>query len=109
MSNSITSIQGLVNYQNSQNARNSDSDASIDRARGGIIQITLTIPSKTYPVRGGKGGQVTTDKMVVTLAIDLEELPLVNTAGYKVEEEQIEPDVMPYPYGAHGTYAETFS
>jgi hypothetical protein len=67
-----------MNYQNGQNARTPDSTPALDRARGGIIVIKLTIPSKTYPVQGGKGGQVKTDEM-------------------------------PYPYGAHGTYAEKFS
>jgi hypothetical protein len=98
-----------MNYQNGQNTRTPDSTPALDRARGGIIVIKLTIPSKTYPVQGGKGGQVKTDEMTVTVKIDLEELPLVNVASYKVEEEQIGPDVMPYPYGAHGTYAEKFS
>jgi hypothetical protein len=108
MSSRAAPIQAVVNYQNSQNARNSDSDASIDRARGGIIQITLTIPSKTYPVQGGNGGQVKTDEMDVTFDIDLEQMPLVNVASYKVEEEQIGPDVIKYPNG-NITYSETFS
>ncbi len=107
MGNRVTPIQAIVNYQNSQNARNSDSDASIDRARGGIIQITLTIPSKRYRVSGGLGS-VTTAKMSVTIDIDLEQMPLVNVASYEVEEEQIAPEEIPYPNG-NITYNETFS
>jgi hypothetical protein len=107
MNSRAVPIQAVVNYQNSQNARNSDSDASIDRARGGIIQITLTIPSKIYPVRGGRG-IVRTAKMSVTIDIDLEQMPLVNVASYKIEEEQIAPDVIPYPNG-NIRYRETFS
>lgn len=108
MGTGLSAMQAIVNYQNSHNARNSDSDASIDRARGGIIQITLNIPSKTYQVQGGKGGTVTTDAMSATLDIDLEQMPLVNVSSYKVEEEQIGPEEIPYPSG-NTTYNENFS
>lgn len=79
----------------------------MDRARGGIITITLNIPSKTYPVRGGKGGTVKTDAMSMTLDIDLEQMPLVNVAGYKTDRTQTGPDEMPYPSGVI-TYNENF-
>jgi len=72
---------------------------SYDRARGGKIQIRLVIPSKTYSLDTRDGGTVTTDEMVAEFEIDLEELPLVNVAGYKIEEEQYAPDRMSYPYG----------
>lgn len=55
---------------------------SIDRARGGKIELKLTIPSKTYSLKGPCGGKATLSKMEVTIVIDIEELPLVNTSGY---------------------------
>ena len=104
----LNNIQAVVNYQNSQNARNSDSDASIDRARGGIVKIELTIPAQKYPVKGGPGA-VTTKEMKCTIEIDLEQMPLVNVSGYEIEEEQIGPDEMPYPNGAQCTIAKSFA
>lgn len=84
------------------------SQASIDRARGGQIKITLKIPSKTYAVQGGKGGQVTTDAMSVSFEIDLEEMPLVNVATYKTDRTQTGPATIPYPNGTK-TYSESFA
>ena len=105
----LNNIQAVVNYQNSQNARNSDSDASIDRARGGIVQVTLNIPAKTYKLKLSIGsGTVTIPKMSCTFEIDLEQMPLVNVAGYEIEEEQIGPDTIAYPNG-NITYNEDFS
>lgn len=94
-------------YHDAHNAPASNSQVSIDRARGGQIQITLNIPSKTYPVRGGRG-RVTTAAMSVTFAIDLEEMPLVNVASYKTDRTQTGPDEMPYPNGVT-KYNENFS
>jgi hypothetical protein len=85
-------------YQNAFNAPASNSQVSIDRARGGQIQITLTIPSKNYKVRGGLGS-VTTDEMQITFEIDLEEMPLVNVASYKTDRTQTGPKKMDYPNG----------
>jgi hypothetical protein len=105
----LNNIQAVVNYQNSQNARNSDSDASIDRARGGIIKIELTIPEKTHKLKVSIGsGVVTIPAVKCTIEIDLEQMPLVNVSGYEIEEEQIGPDEMPYPNGAQGVIAEDF-
>jgi hypothetical protein len=98
MSSKVTPIQAVVNYQNSQNARNSDSDAAIDRARGGTIHIRITIPEERIRVTGGIGA-VVIPKKEVNVLIDLEQMPLVNVASYKIEQEQIAPAKMSYPYG----------
>ena len=84
-------------YQDSFNINAANSEGSYDRARGGKIEIKLKIPSKTYTAQGACGGKVTTAEMNVTLLIDVEKLPLVNTAGYKIGEEQIGPKVLEYP------------
>lgn len=77
---------------------------SMDRARGGVLAITLTIPPETikvspYNFPDGKPatGQVTTRQMIGLIEIDWEQLPLVDVAGYRVEEEQVGPAVLPYP------------
>ena len=98
MNTRLNAMQALVNYQDSQNARNSDSDASIDRARGGTIHIKITIPEERLPVKGGIG-TVVIPKKECNVLINLEDLPLVNVASYKIEEEQISPAKMSYPYG----------
>lgn len=67
-----------------------------DRARGGKIQIDLTIPKRTYRLQGSCNGIFSTAEMYVRILIDVEKLPLVNTAGYKIEEEQIAPDEIKY-------------
>lgn len=85
-----------------------NSQGSMDRARGRIITITLNIPSKTYPVQGGRGGTVKTDAMSMPINIDLEEMPLVNVAGYKTDRTQTGPNEMPYPNGTK-TYSENFA
>ncbi len=82
-------------YQDGYNVR--VGDAVIDRARGGILKITLKIPSKTYTANGACGGIYRTTAMSLDVEIDIEKLPLVNTAGYKIEEEQTGPDSIPYP------------
>lgn len=69
---------------------------SIDRCRGGKIQIDLTIPKKTYRLQGSCGGIFSTSEMYVRIIIDVEKLPVVNTAGYSVEEEQIGDDELVY-------------
>lgn len=76
---------------------------SIDRARGGLLKIKVTIPSETVKVDGAKlgplprPGTITTKEMKTTVEIDWEKLPLVNTAAYKINEKQVSPDEMPYP------------
>ena len=93
-------------YHDAHNTPASNSQVSIDRARGGKISITLKIPSKTYPVRGGPG-RVTTEAMQVSFEIDLEEMPLVNVASYKTDRVQTGPNQMPYPNGVT-KYNQTF-
>lgn len=95
-------------YQNGFNAGASNSQVSMDRARGGIITITLTIPEKTHRVKTPVGaGAVTIPAVSVTIDIDLEQMPLVNVAGYKTDRTQTGPDEMPYPNGVI-TYNENF-
>lgn len=89
-----------VSYQNAFNAGAASSEGSYDRARGGKIEIKLKIPSKTYTAQGACGGKVTTAEMNVTILIDVEKLPLVNVAGYSIEEEQYAPKVLEYPTDA---------
>lgn len=86
-----------VTYQNAFNASSSSSEGAYDRARGGKIEIKLTIPSQTYDLSGPCGGSVKSPEMKLTMVIDVEELPLVNVAGYSIEEEQIGPDTMDHP------------
>jgi hypothetical protein len=105
----VTPIQAVVNYQNSQNARNSDSDASIDRARGGIIKIRLVWPEYSGNTTGRDREPFKIPERVCEFEIDLEQLPLVNVASYKVEEEQIGPEEIPYPNGVVNPWPGTFS
>lgn len=86
-------------YQDAFNVPASNSQPSIDRARGGIIKIKLTIPEIVRRVEGGRGGQVTIPARVCEFEIDLEQMPLVDVAAYKVEERQIGPANIPYPNG----------
>jgi hypothetical protein len=86
-----------IDYQNAFNVNSANSEGSYDRARGGKIEIKLKIPSKTYTAQGACGGQVTTSEMNVTILIDVEKLPLVNVAGYSIEEEQYAPPTLEYP------------
>lgn len=91
--------------QNAFNVLEAVSQGAIDRCRGGILEIEVTIPSKTYDVVGARNpsngapvpGTMTFPEMKTTIKIDWELLPLVNTAGYSMEEEQYAPDVLPYP------------
>jgi len=85
-----------VVYQNGYNARTGSPQPSMDRARGGTVTVTLIIPPQILPVRGGSG-VVETKQLEVEFTIDMEQLPLVNVAGYRVDEQQIGPPVMPYP------------
>ena len=93
----------------------SNSQPSIDRCRGGILSITLVIPSQVLNVinpRDPQGkpapGFVVTKPMTTTLAIDFESLPLTNVAGYNVPEVQVAPPVIPYPTGAVPMYTGLF-
>lgn len=86
-----------VNYQNAFNVSAASSEGSYDRARGGLIEIKLTIPSQTYNLSGPCGGKVKSPEMKITIEIDVEKLPLVNVAGYSIEEEQYAPEVMEHP------------
>lgn len=79
---------------------------SIDRARGGVLQIEVTIPSETVPVDGARfpvqgrppaPGTVTTKEMLTVIVIDWELLPLVCMSCYSVGHRQTGPDVLPYP------------
>ncbi len=83
--------------QNAFNVNAASSEGSYDRARGGLIEIKLTIPSQTYNLSGPCGGKVKSPEMKITIEIDVEKLPLVNVAGYSIEEEQIGPDSMDHP------------
>lgn len=92
--------------QNAFNVLEAVSQGAIDRCRGGILEIEVTIPSKTETVEGARfptsgrppaPGTMTFPEMKTTIKIDWELLPLVNTAGYSMEEEQYAPDVLPYP------------
>lgn len=93
-----TGFSAKINYQHGANAKSISAQPSIDRARGGIIKIELTIPQERVNVTGGPGA-VTIPKKVCTFEIDLEQLPLVNVAGYQIDQEQISPERMSYPYG----------
>lgn len=85
-------------YQNAFTAAASHNQASIDRARGGIIKIKITIPELTVRTNSKKDS-VTLPERICEFDIDLELLPLVNTSGYAVDREQNSPDRMAYPYG----------
>lgn len=102
------SISARINYTNAANAQPMSRQPNIDRARGGIIQIELTIPEITRPVEGGRGGRVTIPKRVANFEIDLEMLPLINVSGYSVGMEQTGPDEMPYPNGATAPFKGSF-
>ena len=93
-------------YQNAYNVYEGYGEGSIDRCRGGVLEIKLNIPSRTQTVEGARypsgnrppaPGTMTFPAMSTTIKIDWELLPLVNVAGYAIEEEQIGPDVLPYP------------
>lgn len=93
-------------YQDAFNTPNGVSQGAIDRCRGGILEIELTIPSKTETVNGARfpttgrppaPGTMTFPQKKATIKIDWELLPLTNVAGYKFEEEQTGPDTLPYP------------
>ena len=86
-----------MTYQNAFNAGASNSEGAYDRARGGEIELKLTIPSKTLTANGACDGTITTKEMKVTIIIDVEKLPVVNVAGYLIEEEQTGPDSMDHP------------
>jgi hypothetical protein len=51
-------------------------------------------------VEGSCTGTVKTKAMEAEFEIDVEKLPLVNVAGYAIEEEQIAPAVLDYPADA---------
>lgn len=95
-------------YHDAHNTPASNSQVSIDRARGGQIQITLTIPKKTHKLKLSVGsGVVEIPEVSVTFAIDLEQMPLVNVASYKTDRTQTGPATIPYPNGVI-TYSESF-
>ena len=91
--------------QDAFNIRAGNSEGAIDRCRGGILTVIVEIPEKTYNVEGARNpsngapvpGTMKFPKMSTTLDIDWELLPLVNTAGYSIGEEQVGPDELPYP------------
>lgn len=86
-----------MSYQDAFNARVGSTEGSYDRARGGLIEIKLTIPSKTLSANGACGGTINTKEMKVTVVIDVESLPVINVAGYSIEEEQYGPEVLEHP------------
>ena len=86
-----------MTYQNGYNASSISPEGAYDRARGGIIKITLSIPSRVLTANGACGGTITTKAMKATIEIDVEKLPLVNVAGYAIEEEQVGPDTLDSP------------
>jgi hypothetical protein len=95
-----------MTYQNAFNVMEGVSEGAYDRCRGGILEIEITIPSETVEVEGARypttgrppaPGTMTFPEMKATIKIDWELLPLVNTAGYAMEEEQYAPDLLPYP------------
>lgn len=83
-----------VMYHNAFDVDAASSEGSYDRARGGQIEIKLTIPSETLTANGACGGTITTKEMKVTILLDIEKLPLVNVAGYYIEEEQTGPGTL---------------
>jgi hypothetical protein len=87
-------MSDILNYQNGYTTRNGDPE--IDRARGGIIKLKFDIPSETIETSHPCGGKIKTKAMKVEIEIDLEKLPLVNTASYKIEEMQTGPDTLEY-------------
>jgi len=95
-----------INYQDAFNTNAANSQGSIDRARGGKISISLTIPSKTYT--DSDGDSHTTDEMKVSFEIDLELMPLVNVAGYGTNLVQTGPEEIKYPNG-NVKYEKTFA
>lgn len=90
--------QVKINYSNSYNAQGVTPQPAIDRARGGVIHIKITLPEERIRVSGGPGA-VTIPKKECNIMIDLEDMPLVNVSGYEVDREQISPERMSYPYG----------
>ena len=86
-----------VIYQNAVTATSASTEGEYDRARGGLIEVKLTIPSQSYDLQGPCGGKVSSPEMRITFTIDVESLPLVNVAGYTIEEEQIAPEVLEHP------------
>ena len=95
---STNGFSARINYQNSVSAQNVTPQPNIDRARGGLIHIEITIPEETIRVSGGIG-RVRIPKKVCSFTIDLEQLPLVDVASYRIEQRQISPERMSYPYG----------
>lgn len=100
-------IAARINYSNAANAQPMSRQPSIDRARGGIIKIELTIPAETIGVTGGPG-RVRIPKKVAKFEIDLEMMPLINVSNYSVEMQQDGPDEMPYPNGVTNPYKGEF-
>lgn len=86
-----------ITYQNAFNATSSSSQGSYDRARGGKIEIKLTIPSQSYDLQGPCRGNVKSPELKITFEIDIEKLPLVNVSSYTVEAEQIADATLDYP------------
>lgn len=97
-----------INYQNASDAQGITAQPSIDRARGGIMKIRLVLPPLRLPVIRGRG-YVQIPRRVCEFEIDLEHMPLVDVAGYRIEERQVAPDVMPYPNGVTNPYEGTFN
>lgn len=87
-----------INYQNAGNAQSISRQPAMDRARGGKIHIKITLPEQRIPVTGGPGA-VRIPKQICEFYIDLEELPLVNVAGYATDHVQTGPAKMSYPEG----------
>lgn len=96
----MSSIVAEVTYPQASSARADSQQPSIDRARGGIIKIKLTIPQETIKAPATIGSAIVDiPKKEVTITIDLEKMPLIDTSAYKVEETQTGPDSMDYPDG----------
>ena len=96
-------LSSRLQYANSYNAQAVTPQPSIDRARGGKIKVKLTFPRTK--VEGGSGF---VPRRVCEFEIDLEEMPLVNVAGYRTDRVQVAPDEMPYPNGATSPFEGTF-
>jgi hypothetical protein len=79
-----------------------------DRARGGQLKVTLTIPAMRLPVKGNFG-YVNVPERKVTFELDLERMPLVNVAGYAVDRVQVKPTTISYPNGTGATVDAKFT
>lgn len=89
-------MESQINYSSAYDAQMVTPQPDIDRVRGGIIQLELTIPRTECE---GGGPAKFFPAMKLSVAIDLEQLPLVNASGYSVDRSQNTPARMSYPHG----------